>query len=64
VLSDGEVVYVEPRAADVRAALARIAAEPSWRAELAGRAREAGRREFGLDRFLDAYEAAYAGLLG
>jgi glycosyltransferase involved in cell wall biosynthesis len=64
VLRENEVVFVAPRADAVRAALAGLAADPARRAELAARAREAGRREFGLDRFVNAYEAAYAALRG
>ncbi len=61
-LREGEVVYVEPTAAAIRAALKRLAGDEPLRRELAARAREAGRREFGLDRFVEAYEAAYAEL--
>jgi glycosyltransferase involved in cell wall biosynthesis len=60
---DGEVVYVEPTADDVRTAISRLAAEPALRSELSAGARAAGRREFGLERFVDAYEEAYAELL-
>ena len=60
-LRDGEVVYVEPRPDDVRAALTRLVVDRTGRAELSARAREAGRREFGLERFVAAYERGLRG---
>ena len=59
-LRDGEAMFVGRDSADIRAALKRLASDELLRAELAERAREAGRREFGVDRFVDAYESVYA----
>jgi D-inositol-3-phosphate glycosyltransferase len=61
-LSDGDVVFVPPEPEAIRAALRRLATEPSHRSELAAAAREAGRRRFGVDAFVDAYETLYESL--
>jgi D-inositol-3-phosphate glycosyltransferase len=62
-LRDGEWIPVEPDPAALREALARLAADPAGRSELAERARAAGEREFGVPAFVDAYERAYADAL-
>jgi glycosyltransferase involved in cell wall biosynthesis len=58
-LRDGEALFVRREAGEIRAALRRLAADDSARAQLASRARAAGRREFGVERFADAYEELY-----
>jgi glycosyltransferase involved in cell wall biosynthesis len=58
-LRDGDVLWVQPKAGNIRAALLRLASDEQWRAELAERARTAAEREFGLERFVSAYEALY-----
>jgi D-inositol-3-phosphate glycosyltransferase len=58
-LSDEDVVFVESEPAAVREALRRLAADPAYRLELGERARAVGEREFGTDRFVDAYESLY-----
>jgi glycosyltransferase involved in cell wall biosynthesis len=58
-LDDGDVVFVPAEPEAVRAALKRLATEPRHRSELAAAAREAGRRRFGVDAFVDAYEGLY-----
>lgn len=63
-LSSGEVLYVERRADAFRAALCQLARDTTLRDELARRGHEAGEREFGVDRFVDAYEALYESVLG
>lgn len=63
-LSDDEVVFVRPEADEVREALLRLAAHPDERHALSDRAAAAGRREFGLDRFVDAYQELYAQVIG
>jgi D-inositol-3-phosphate glycosyltransferase len=59
-LRDGEAMPVQRDAEAIRDALRRLAADGQFRAALAARAREAGGREFGVERFAEAYEAAYA----
>jgi glycosyltransferase involved in cell wall biosynthesis len=63
-LRDGEVIFVGRDGAEVRAALLRVAGDESWRRQLAERARAAGRREFGLEPFISAYEDLYRDVLG
>jgi glycosyltransferase involved in cell wall biosynthesis len=58
-LRDGEALLVERTPAAIRDALARLARDEPYRRELAARAREAGRREFGVDRFAEAYERVF-----
>jgi glycosyltransferase involved in cell wall biosynthesis len=58
-LRDGEVMPVRPDPTEIRATLRRIAADEPFRRQLASHAREAGRREFGLDRFVEGYEEIY-----
>jgi glycosyltransferase involved in cell wall biosynthesis len=61
-LDEGDVVFVPPEPEAIRAALRRLATEPRHRSELAAAAGEAGRRRFGVDAFVDAYERLYAAL--
>jgi D-inositol-3-phosphate glycosyltransferase len=58
-LRDGEVLFVRREADEIRAALRRLATDDSFRSELAARSREAGSREFGVQRFVDEYEELY-----
>jgi len=58
-LREGEAMLVPRDASAIRAALVRLATDEPFRHELAARALGAGRREFGLDRFVDAYEQVY-----
>jgi glycosyltransferase involved in cell wall biosynthesis len=59
-LADDEVVYVTPEPAAIREVLRGLVSSPERRRELAERARGAGEREFGVERFVDAYEGLYA----
>lgn len=59
-LRKDDVLWVESDPSGVRAALRRLASDAQLCVELGRRAEAAGRREFGLDRFLDAYEDLYA----
>jgi glycosyltransferase involved in cell wall biosynthesis len=61
-LEDGDVVFVPPEPEAIRAELRRLATEPAHRTRLAEAAREAGRRRFGLETFVDAYESVYGEL--
>ncbi len=61
-LGDDDVLWVEPNPGSIRAALTRLAGDDALRTELAGRARAAGLREFGLEQFVDAYEELYTAL--
>jgi glycosyltransferase involved in cell wall biosynthesis len=61
-LGDSDVIYVAPDPAAIREALLRLATSPAEREVLGRRAREAGERSFGLDRFVSAYEQLYAEL--
>ena len=63
MLGEDEVLWVEPTQASVRDALTRLATDESLRLELAARAKAAGEREFGLERFVGAYEALYEDVL-
>lgn len=58
-LSEDEVVFVRSEPEAVRDALRRLAADPAYRLGLGERARVVGAREFGVDRFVDAYESLY-----
>jgi D-inositol-3-phosphate glycosyltransferase len=62
-LADGEVIFAPPTASAIRKALLRLASDESYRRTLADRAQSAGRREFGLIPFLDAYERLYASVV-
>ena len=55
-----EVVVVERDAASVRDALSRLAADAELRERLAARSLAVAEREFGIDRFVSAYEDVYA----
>ncbi len=59
-----EALLVKRDAADIRMALQELATSAEFRSELRGRAREAGRREFGLAPFLDGYERTYEDAVG
>jgi D-inositol-3-phosphate glycosyltransferase len=58
-LRDGEVLVVRRDPADIRAALRKLARDDAYRRELMGRARAAGQREFGVERFVTVYENLY-----
>lgn len=58
-LRANEAILVDPSPDAIRAALLRLATDESFRVDLSSRAREAGRREFGVGRFVDAYEQLY-----
>jgi glycosyltransferase involved in cell wall biosynthesis len=58
-LREGESVLVEREPRAIAAALKRLATDDAYRRGLAERATEAGRREFGVDRFCDEYERLY-----
>jgi D-inositol-3-phosphate glycosyltransferase len=62
-LRDGEVIFVSRDGAEIRDALLRLAGDESWRRQLTERARAAGRREFGLEPFVSAYEDLYRDVL-
>jgi glycosyltransferase involved in cell wall biosynthesis len=59
-LQPDEVVYIERTSAAVRAALLRLAGDRELCSALSRRSRAAAEREFGLDRFVTAYEDIYA----
>jgi D-inositol-3-phosphate glycosyltransferase len=59
-VEDGDVVFVPPEPSVIRAELKRLAADGDHRAALAAAAKEAGRRRFGVDAFVEAYERLYA----
>lgn len=63
-LGPDEVLWIDPDPASIREALLSLAADDELREGLASRAREAGRREFGLDAFVDAYDRLYLDLRG
>lgn len=63
-LRPGEVIIVERSAEAIRRELRRLASDDSLRTELSGRAHEAAEREFGVARFVDAYERLYAEVAG
>jgi D-inositol-3-phosphate glycosyltransferase len=58
-LGEDDVVFVPPDPDAIRAALRRLATDPPYRAKLVAASREAGRRRFGVDAFVDAYESLY-----
>jgi glycosyltransferase involved in cell wall biosynthesis len=58
-LREDEVLFVDRDTGAVRDAIRRLARDKSFREELAARARAAGRREFGVARFAEAYEQIY-----
>jgi len=59
-LREGEAILVERNAEAIRAALKRLASDDGYRRELEARATEAGRREFGVERFCIEYERLYS----
>ena len=59
-LAPEDVVYVERDPHAIRAALRRLAADPEFRTTLTERGQAAAVRHFGVDRFVEAYEALYA----
>ncbi len=63
-LREGEAVPVRRDPAAIRAALIRLGTDPTYGRELAEKAHAAGRREFGLARFVTAYEEIYAEAIG
>ena len=63
-LSDGDAIFVDPEPAEIRAALLRLVNEERHRKEVADRARAVGAREFGVERFVDAYERLYSAVAG
>jgi glycosyltransferase involved in cell wall biosynthesis len=58
-LREDEVVWIEPTPYAVRGALRELVDDGGLTAALCVRAKTAGRREFGLDRFVDVYEELY-----
>jgi glycosyltransferase involved in cell wall biosynthesis len=58
-LRDGEALFVERNAAEIREALLRLSSDGPFRNEAGVRAQAAGSREFGVERFVDAYEQTY-----
>jgi D-inositol-3-phosphate glycosyltransferase len=58
-LRDGEAIVVERDARALATALRQLATDDEYRRRLSERAREVGRREFGVNRFRDAYERVY-----
>jgi len=54
-----DVLAVEPEPASIREALRRLAADGALRARLAERSRAIAAERFGLEAFVDAYEALY-----
>jgi D-inositol-3-phosphate glycosyltransferase len=59
-IRDGEVAFVRRDSNEIREELRSLVADHRRRERLATKAREAGRREFGVDRFVEAYERIYA----
>jgi glycosyltransferase involved in cell wall biosynthesis len=62
-LTDGDALFVPREPAAIQDALRRIASDATLRARLSERARDVGRREFGVDGFVSAYEALYSELV-
>jgi glycosyltransferase involved in cell wall biosynthesis len=58
-LRDGEAIFVRPDSSEIRQAVKRLAMDEPTRRKFATRAREAGRREFGVGRFIEQYEGLY-----
>jgi D-inositol-3-phosphate glycosyltransferase len=61
-LGDDDVAWVEPSSDAIRDALRRLASDQGLRSALGARAQALGRREFGLDAFVDAHERLYGTL--
>ena len=62
-LREGEAIFVGRDGAEIRDALLGLTGDESRRRQLAEQARAAGRREFGLERFISAYEDLYREVL-
>jgi glycosyltransferase involved in cell wall biosynthesis len=62
-LGEDDVAWVPPEPGAIRDVLRRLATDTAFARELAGRARAAGEREVGVDRFVEAYESLYASVL-
>jgi glycosyltransferase involved in cell wall biosynthesis len=62
-LREGDVIFVSGDGAEIRDALLRLAGDESLRRQLREQAQAAGRREFGLDPFVCAYEDLYRDVL-
>jgi D-inositol-3-phosphate glycosyltransferase len=58
-LANGEALPVRREASEIRTTLHRLIADEALRSTVSDRAREAGRREFGVSRFAEAYERLY-----
>lgn len=58
-LSADEVFYVDSEPTEIRNAIRRLADDTELREALARRGRHAAEREFGVERFVAAYEALY-----
>jgi D-inositol-3-phosphate glycosyltransferase len=58
-LREDEALFVDRDPGAVKDAILRLAQDKTFRDELASRARTAGRREFGVARFAEAYEQIY-----
>jgi D-inositol-3-phosphate glycosyltransferase len=58
-LKTDDVVWIEPDKRSLRGALLELAGDPERASAFAERARIAGHREFGVDRFVDAYQRVY-----
>jgi glycosyltransferase involved in cell wall biosynthesis len=58
-LRDGEALLVRREPEAIRTALRRLVTDDALRQRLTTAAREAGRREFGVDPFVEAYERLY-----
>jgi glycosyltransferase involved in cell wall biosynthesis len=63
-LRDGEVAFVRRDAGGIREALFRLSQDEPLRRELAAKARSAGSREFGFERFVRSYEQIYSQAVG
>jgi D-inositol-3-phosphate glycosyltransferase len=63
-LDEGDVVFVPPEPAAIRSELRRLATDPDHRAKVAAAGRDVGRRRFGVEAFVDAYEHLYRSLVG
>jgi glycosyltransferase involved in cell wall biosynthesis len=62
-LRDGEVIFIDRDSVEIREALLGLAGDESRRRQLGEQARAAGRREFGLEPFVSAYEDLYREVL-
>jgi D-inositol-3-phosphate glycosyltransferase len=58
-LREGEAILVRRDPTEIREAVLHLAQDGSFRREVAEKAKEAGRREFGVDQFVSAYEHVY-----